>query len=168
MASPSPRRNSAGSGKKGGASGGTDVFVSYQASRLEHRISDEQLNTLSELRKDNVVELFWGALGGFLGALPGSIEDIEKIGNQANPMGALDLVGMVICAVFACLTVVMGIAWRLRAASTGNIVDEIRGRPRELVGTVVPTSGSTRPSTPSSQLPQGTAGGTPTSFGESS
>lgn len=102
--------------------------VTYDAEPIEHWISDMDLDQLKELRKDNVIEIFWGVLGIFLGSILPALEKLPKIGNAASPIGPLDLIVLLFCLVSLALTVILAFFWRQRAKGAADIVEKIRNR----------------------------------------
>lgn len=102
--------------------------VTYNDNVVEHWISDGELGQLTELRKDNVVEIFWGVLGIFVGSLAPALERFAKIGNSADPVGAIDFLVVCTCVVSLVLTIVMAVFWWQRSSRSESIADTIRNR----------------------------------------
>lgn len=85
---------------------------------------------MSELRKDNVVEIFWGCLGALLGSLAPALQVFPKIGNTDDPMGLLDVLVVVTMCVSGILAIVMGVFWYKRSKGANDLVSTIRSRPQ--------------------------------------
>jgi hypothetical protein len=118
---------------------GLQRAVTFEDEPLDHWISDAELNLMTELRKDNVVEIFWGTLGIFLGSIVSALEKWPKVGNADNPVGTIDLIVLIICGVSLILTVVMGFFWYQRSEKAENLATKIRNRKKFRIG-----SGETR------------------------
>ncbi|UVC08680.1 hypothetical protein IHQ71_26725 [Rhizobium sp. TH2] len=102
--------------------------VTFDENPIEHWISDMELNQLSELRKDHVVEIFWGTLGIFLGSIVPAMEKLPKLGNAQNPIGSQDLAVLLICCVSLLLTIIMGFFWFQRTNDANDLGAKIRSR----------------------------------------
>ena len=126
---PSGHPNVGATGVAGGSPfPGIHREVTYDAITLDHWITDAELDQLTELRKDNVVEIFWGVLGIFLGSIVPAIERLPKLGNSNNPIGAVDLLILVICGVALVVTLVMAFFWYKRSDKAALLADKIRKR----------------------------------------
>lgn len=154
----SPLSQSSGTRRVRPGSGGTETFVSYAPARIEHRISDEELNMLSELRKDNIVEIFWGCVGAVTGSLAGGLQALPKIGNPADPLQLTDLAQLLLLGIGLAVGCVMAFFWWQRSKKAVSIVDSIRNRPRQLVTPPPPLSAATGAGS-TSGAPVASAGG---------
>ncbi len=109
-------------------------FLTYEPEILAHWISDEELEKLSELRSDHVVEFFWGFLGIALGSAVPAYLLMSKIGSSDDPIGKSDLFTICTFIVFTFLTGIMGFWWRKRHKSSEDLKNRIRNRPKVPVG----------------------------------
>lgn len=90
---------------------------------------------MNELRKDYVIELFWGFLGIAAGSALPAVLLVEKIGSKETPLATSDFVTLCMFFVFAALTLVMGVFWFQRSSRATKLIDKIRNRPKAPVGT---------------------------------
>ena len=98
-----------------------------------HDISDE-VEKLSDLRKDNVVEIFWGRFGALLGSITPAIQLLDRLGNKETPLVAVDLAVLLIAGIAGAMTIIMGIFWIQRSKKASDLVTTIRNRPKQTYG----------------------------------
>lgn len=116
------------------APSGQKRYISYDQETLDHWITDGELDQLSELRKDYVVELFWGFLGIALGSALPAILLLGKIGARNETMEISDIATICTFFVFLILTVVMGLFWFQRSKRATDLTNKIRNRPKAPIG----------------------------------
>lgn len=78
---------------------------------------------MTELRKDNVVEIFWGVLGIFLGSVIPALERVSKIGNPKATVELIDMAVLLICGVSFVVTLVMAFFWYQRSGKATSLED---------------------------------------------
>lgn len=109
--------------------------VTYDSNPVDHWITDAELNELSELRKDNVTEIFWAMLGAFLASIAPGIQALPKVGNMTDPIGMADLLVLVVAGVSGAMTLIMGFFWRQRHKGSTSLAEKIRNRRNFKLGT---------------------------------
>lgn len=106
------------------------TFVTRADERLEHWISDAELNALTQNRDDHLTEIFWGSLGIAGGATIPAIKSLSKIGDTTDPF---DWINMIECSIFlisiGVFIVARFLSW-CRKGNTKDLVDEIKSRPK--------------------------------------
>tara|TARA_R110002020_G_scaffold39677_11_gene117663 strand:- start:418 stop:804 length:387 start_codon:yes stop_codon:yes gene_type:complete len=102
--------------------------VTYDPNPVDHWITDAELKELSELRKDNVIEIFWGMLGAFLGSIVPAFQALPKVNNVATPINNVDLIVLVMAGVSFVVTLIMGLFWWQRHKGTVSLSEKIRSR----------------------------------------
>lgn len=106
------------------------VLTSKPAAILRHDISDEELDDLSENKKDLVSEMFWAAIGVLFGAAPSGTTNIYKYFSNPNTTTFLPE-NFVQMALFFCgltATVVLGFVYWKKSQKSKDLVQNIRSR----------------------------------------
>lgn len=124
---------SGGQPKVGGASGagGIPIKTSQPDSLLRHNISDEQLQMLSDLKRDGLYQLGWAAVGGVAGSVVPAIEAVWR-SYAETPAHPLTVVGLLNIAVLLISLTAAGISFpvaRSRAQAASDLVKQIRTQP---------------------------------------
>lgn len=117
----------------GGASGagGIPIKTSQPDSLLRHNISDEQLQMLSELRRDGLYQLGWASIGGIVGSLGPSAEALWKA-FAASPAQPLTILGLLNIAILLMSITAAAISFpvaRSRSQAAVDLVAQIRKQP---------------------------------------
>lgn len=105
-----------------------EAEVTIPGVQLWHYITDDQLTTLGEMRKEPVMEICLAASGAFLGAIVPAIEQLGRFNDKANPMGATGLCTVLIAVVALAVAIVTGFLWRQRLRSHESLLDTIKSR----------------------------------------
>lgn len=103
--------------------------------QLWHYITDDQLTTLGEMRKEPVMEICLATSGTFVGAIVPAIEQLARFNDKANPMGLIGLVTVAIAFVAFGISAVTAILWRQRHISHEGLLRVIQSRRKVPVAT---------------------------------
>ena len=108
----------------------TKIIVSRPDEIIRHEIADEELQMLSDLRRDWTMEAFWGFSGAAIGAVKGAFsalsaaygEDTEK------PMPSGDLFEIILFFVCFFLAAILLTVSQSRGSRASDLVKTIRNR----------------------------------------
>ena len=108
----------------------TRIIVSRPDEIVRHEISDEELQMLSELRRDWTMEAFWGFSGAALGATKGAFSALFAAygGTKEIPMPSGDLFEVVLFSICVSLAVILLIVSQSRGSRASDLVKTIRDR----------------------------------------
>ena len=118
------------------ASSGPPTLVTYVVERtaperlLRHDISDEELGSLGDMRRDYLWEGKWVALGLAMGAAPNAIAALHRsyATEPAVAMGIVDLVQIILMFVGFAIWAVLFFVVRNKTREASSLVTEIRER----------------------------------------
>jgi hypothetical protein len=97
---------------------------------LCHYITDDELDRLSEMRKEPVMEIFLCATGAFMGALIPALQSLSIFNSDPTKMDGFGLLTMFVAVGTLTVALVSGSLWHQRLKSHKSLVATIRGRPR--------------------------------------
>ena len=108
----------------------TKIIVSRPDEIVRHEIADEELEMLSNLRRDWTMEAFWGFAGATIGAFKGAVSAILSAygGDKVSPMPWGDLIEVLIfcgCFVAGGILLIVSVS---RSSRASDLVKTIRDR----------------------------------------
>ncbi len=127
------KNSSPGSGPHFDTKPGYNISLSQPDEIVRHDISDEELQMLSDLKRDWTMEAFWGFLGGAIGVAKGAYSALLTAygGDTKNPMPSGDLFEVILFFVCFSLGVLLFIVTISRSSGAVNLVANIRDRKRK-------------------------------------
>lgn len=109
--------------------------VTIPGVQLWHYITDDQLTTLGELRKEPAMEIFLASFGAFLGAIAPAVEQLGRFNDRVNPMGYTGLFTVLVAVVALAIAIVTGLLWHKRGKHQVNLLNTIKSRKKVPVST---------------------------------
>ena len=108
----------------------TKIIVSRPDEIVRHEISDEELQMLSDLRRDWTMEALWGFLGAAIGAAKGAFSALFAAYGEAiaKPMPSGDLFEVILFFVCVSLAGILLLVSQSRGSRAGDLVKTIRDR----------------------------------------
>lgn len=97
---------------------------------LCHYITDDELERLSEMRKEPVMEIFLASIGAFLGALIPAWQELGKFNVDPTTVSGTGLFTMGVAIAMLAVAILSGALWRQRTKSHKSMAQTIRDRPR--------------------------------------
>lgn len=116
----------------------SDIALTMPNNQLCHYIRDDELERLSEMRRDLIMEICLTSIGIFIGSLTAGIDGFRRFNVAVEQLTATDLISMLILFAAGVVALITGLQWRVRARRHGSMVDEIRARPKVAVGVAMP------------------------------
>jgi hypothetical protein len=110
-----------------------EAEVTVPGVQLFHYITDDQLTTLGDMRKEPVMEICLMASGAFLGAIVPAIEQLGRFNDAVNPMGITGLCTVIVAVIALAVAAVTGALWRQRLAGHQGLVETIQSRKKVAV-----------------------------------
>ena len=109
------------------------ISLSQPDEIVRHDISDEELQMLSDLKRNWMMEAFWGFLGAALGAAKGGFSALFTAYGEgkASPMPTGDLFEVILFFVCFALGGLLLVVSLSRSSRTGKLVNKIRDRKRK-------------------------------------
>ncbi|WP_288485811.1 hypothetical protein [uncultured Novosphingobium sp.] len=111
-------------------SGSYITEVTLPPESLCHYITDDELDRLSEMRKEPVMEIFLSSIGAFLGGLVPAVQEIAKFQADSRNLTGVGLFTMFVAVSALSAAVISGFLWHQRGKSHKSMSGAIRDRPR--------------------------------------
>lgn len=113
--------------------GAQTTEVTLSPSALCHYITDHELETLGEMRKEPVMEIFLCSIGAFMGALIPAFQTLSQFNQDPAKVDIWGLLTLLLAAAMLAVSLVSGALWYQRGKTHKSLVDKIRERPRASV-----------------------------------
>lgn len=97
---------------------------------LCHYITDDELERLSEMRKEPVMEIFLASIGAFLGSLLPAWQELAKFNTDPATVSGTGLFTMGLAVATLAVSAISGVLWHQRSKSHKSMSQAIRDRPR--------------------------------------
>lgn len=104
--------------------------VTLPPGALCHYITDDELDRLSEMRKEPVMEIFLCTIGAFLGALVPAFQVLSQFRADPTKVDMWGLLTLMIGVAMFAIAAVSGFLWYQRGKAHVSMTDAIRNRPR--------------------------------------
>lgn len=104
------------------------TLVTVQDTTLCHYITDEELERLSEMRKEPVMEIFLVSIGAFIGVCLPAAQVLGQFRQDPNTLGIIGLITLFLAAGTGAIAAVSGALWKQRLKSHQSMTTSIRGR----------------------------------------
>lgn len=95
-----------------------------------HYIRDDELDRLSEMKQEPVMEICLASIGIFFGSLVPTIDAMSRFNAATNPMSLIELITALLTFSAFAVMLVTGFLWRIRIQSQKSLANEIRSRPK--------------------------------------
>lgn len=107
-------------------------YMTKPKDKLNHYISDEELTDLCRMKKDNIIEIFWGTLGLCLGTIF-TFSDTLRLVRDGKVVSLRQFIESGAFTVSLALTVFCAIMWYKRNKYGISLESDIRSRPKDVV-----------------------------------
>lgn len=97
---------------------------------LCHYITDDELERLSEMRKEPVMEIFLASIGAFLGSLIPASQELINFNTDPASVSGTGLFTMGLAVAMLAVAIISGALWHQRSKSHKSMSQSIRNRPR--------------------------------------